>query len=675
MYSKRIIDKSLADAEARVSRRLGDPSFRLKEYPVAESIQRTVDLEKAYMRDGTPKRRLSDEETEFILNEITVSKLNFQYWAERYCMVVDNAGKLRPFKLRPSQLKILQKWAELEDAAMPLPRGKIALVIVKARRVGATLLSLGALSHAVMLHQHYNALEASDIPERSLENYRTLTRIYDHLPPWMKPSMSGRVKADHLHFNELDSSLEVGTGNQKNPIGQGVQRDFIHLTEVATWEPAFVGQIDDDIMPAFLSSQTPTSLWVLESTGKGMHPNWFYEQYTNAKLKKGIFRSLFVSWFDAPEVWSMPAEGVEFRPRTQEMATRVERDYGVVLTREQLAYYQVTREQYEEKQRLEDFLQEMPSTEEEAFQSGYRSVWSIEVRDRIRNGVRPLAGAYMVDVKKKKFQPVPQAAWHDLQFGHGAADGAFLIYEAPRKGFLYTVGVDASYGEANARNPDSSAIEVVRVGNKHAPDEQVAEWWGTIDPIALATVCDMAGKFFTDRIEGLPAKMAIEVNPGSPGLITQTELIRMGYPHWYVWKKLNTLGGGYTNQIGWYTTPSTRPLLTKMGVKYINEDNLKVNSLPFLKEMGDFVRHENRIGREHLAHRDGAHDDRIMALFIALYVAHEDDQVIQAEERRKLMEAKSEKRPPSQYQRMGMTWEEVMTHWEYGEGPAFPDSY
>lgn len=675
MYSTRVVDKALAEAEAKVARKLGDPSFRLKEYSVGESLSRSEAIAKQYDREGNPKRKLADEETEFILNEITVSKLSFQYFAERYVKVIDNRSNLVPFKLRPSQLKILTKWAELEEAGTPLPRGKIALIVVKARRVGATLLAQAAVAHAVMLHHRFSALIASDIPERSLKLYQTMERMYDNLPPWMKPHMSGRVKADHLHFNELDSDLELGTGNQKNPMGQGVKLDFVHLSEVATWEPNFVGQIDDDIMPAFLSSQTSTSLWMLESTGKGMAPNWFYEQYINAKAKKGIFRSMFVSWFDAPEVWSMPSEGLELKSRTQDMATRVERDYGVVLTKEQLAYYQVTREQFEEKQRLEDFLQEMPSTEEEAFQSGYRSVFTIEVRDRIRNTLRPLAGAYMVDAKRKKLAALPRETWSQVGREASEADGVLLIWEAPRRGFIYTIGVDSSYGEAMARNPDSCAVEVVRVGNKHAPDEQVAEWWGTMDPIALATVCEMIGKFYTDRIEGLPAKMAIEVNPGAPGLITQTELIRMGYPHWYMWKKLNVMGGGFTNQIGWYTTPSTRPLLTKMGVKYLNEDTLKINSALLLTEMGDFVRHQNKIGREHLAHREGAHDDRIMALFIALYVSHEDDQLNQAEERRKHIEMLSEKKPVPQYQRQGYTWAEAMAHWEYGEQPEFPDSY
>ena len=668
MYSEAVIARKWGAAEQRLQRKL-DNKFRLREYPRSEAIARGEAISRAY-REGELTRSLTEEEILFITNEVTLSKISFRYWAERYCRIISEDQQLVPLVLRPTQVKLLARWAQLEDAHIPLQPGKIALILVKPRQVGATILSQAAISHATMLHRMVRALSASDIPENSLKLYQIQERIYDHLPPWMKPHMSGRVKADHLHYDALDSDLVIGTGNQKNPLGQGVTLDHIHLTEVATWEPSFVGQIDDDIGPAFLQSRAPTSLFMLESTAKGMERNWFFEQYQNAKHEQGWFRSIFISWFDDPTK-VLPSEGVEMSKTTLEMAARAKVSHGVDLSRDQLAFYQVTRQQFEAKERLEDFLQEFPSSDDEAFQTGWRSVFPITLRDKIRNQAKPVAGVYEVDPRKRKMKAVDMEAWRtEPEALRG--DGRLLIWEAPRPGYLYVVGVDTSYGELGK---DNSAIEVVRVGNKFSSDEQVAEWAGTIDPIDLAVVVEMVGKLYTDRIEGLPAKLAIESNPGSPGLMTQTELIRRLYPNFYVWKKLNQVGGGYTNTVGWYTTPSTRPLLTKTGVKYVSEGTFKVNSPYLLEEMKTFVNLGLKMGKEYLAHAPSFHDDRIMAAFIALYVAHEDDQVNMADERRKFLEQKLSPQKPRQYQATGMTWDEIMRHWEYGESPSHPEDY
>ncbi len=669
MYSPEIIGHKWAEAEHSIQRKLKDPNFRLHEYSREESIALSKGLLKSYDSEGKQIRQFSEAETLFVLNELTLSKISFKYWVERYCMVNSESQKLVPLVLRATQLKLLQKWGELENTTRPLQKGKVAVILVKPRQIGATVMSQAAIAHATMLQRRARALTASDVPEKSLNLYQIQERIYDNLPPWMRPSMSGRVKADHLHYDALDSDLMVGTGNQKSAMGQGVTLDHVHLSEVSTWEPTYVGQIDDDIGPAFLQSAAPTSLFMLESTAKGMDRNWFYEQYQNAKKELGWFRAIFISWFDDPTK-SLPAEGVTFTDSTLNVAARVKVHFGVDLSRDQLAWYQVSREQFEAKERLEDFLQEYPSTDDEAFQTGWRSVFPISVRDRIRQEMKPLAGVIYVDVKKRKFITENTQQFLDSKVT-GKEDGRLLVWEAAKPGFTYVVGVDTSYGIGR----DSSAIVVNRVGNKHLPDEQVAEWWGTIDPIDLAIVVEMVGKFYTDRIEGRPAMLAIESNPGSPGLITQTELVRKGYPNWYMWKKLNVVGGGFTNTIGWYTTPSTRPLLTKTGVKYISEGTWKVNSPFFLQEMKTFVDLGLKMGKQHLEHAPGFHDDRIMAGFIALYVSHEDDQINMAEERRAFLDNKLHPKPAKQYQHTGMTWEEICRHWETGEPPEFPEDF
>lgn len=654
MYSRKITQSRLDKAEADLHRALG--KFTLREYTPAQVEEWNERLAPNYDREGKLCRPLGDDEQRFILNEITRCKFDFEYWASRYCTISSSEGKLVPLVLRSAQRKLLKKVAELEEAMYPMPLGKVGLIVAKARRAGATVLGQAIVAHGCMLRAQAMGLIASDIPENTLKLYQIQERIYDNLPPWMKPNMSGRVKAEHMHFDGLDSDLTCGTGNQKNPMGQGIRLDFIHFTEVSTWEPVGIQQIDEDVYPAFDSSGVATSCWLMESTGKGGSGNFFHDQYQTAKSGKGSFRSIFLSWYDVPEMHSRPAVGLELTDTTKAVARRIENDTGYKCTPEQLAWYQITREQFEAKSNLEGFLQEYPSTDEECFQYGLRSVFSLEVRDRVRNSTKPLVGAFDIDIRRKKLTNRMSPADFD-----GNPENRLLVYEwPPRRDCAYVCGVDVSYGVGR----DRYCIFVNRVGNRHFPDEQVAEISGQLSPIDCAVPAWIIGHMYTDR-DGLPAKMAIEVNPGSPGLMTQVELQRMGYPNFYVWKRLNVIGGGYTKEIGWQTTPATRAPLTKMGVEYINKDQWKINSPYFIDEMKTFVDlGPTKAGRymEHFEHAPGCTDDRLFAGFIALWVSHEDDQRNLAQERiEQSLRVEAMKDPnyrPNSYQNMAVTLED-----------------
>lgn len=645
------------------------PGFELREFSVTETEEWSARIASAYDKDLKLTRALTASEQNFVLNEITICKFDYQYWAERYCIISSDAGKLVRLKFRTAQKKLLDKIAELEEAKFPLPFGKIGLIVAKARRAGATVLAQSIISHGVMLRPQAMALIASDIPENTLKLYQIQERIYDNLPVWMRPHLSGRVKSEHLHFDVLDSDLTCGTGNQKNPMGQGIRLDFVHFTEVSTWETIGIQQIDEDVYPAFDSSRAPTTCWMMESTGKGGNGNFFHDMYQASKANKGSFRSIFLSWYDVPEIHSRPSTGLELNETTKNVATRIKNETGYECTQDQLAWYQITREQFESRQSLEGFLQEYPSTDEECFQYGLRSVFTLEVRDRVRQATKPLIGVFDIDVRRRKLVNRRTASEWD-----GKSNNVLLVYEwPPRRDATYVIGVDVSYGVGK----DRYALFVNRVGNRHMPDEQVAEISGQLSPIDVAVPCWIVGHMFNDR-DGIPAKMAIETNLGSPGLMTQVELQRMGYSNFYIWKKLNDIDGGYTKQIGWQTTPGTRAPLTKMGVEYINRGDWHINSPVFIDEMKTFVDlGPTKAGRymEHFEHAPGCTDDCLFAGFIALWVSHEDDQRNIAQERMdQSMRQDAMKQPgyrPVNYQTMAVfpedeiiSWDDAQADWE-----------
>lgn len=659
MYSRKVIDANRQVIEGVLGRELREHTYG----EVLEYRERMRDVEWV---DGVPSRPLNGEEQQFIHDERYLSRLDFGYWAARYCLIADPAGDLVPIRPWPSQQLVLDVLARDEERGLP---AKSKIVLLKSRQVGGTVISEALLSHLVMFNHRTRTLLASDHPDNTLNLFKTMLRMYDNMPGWMRPKVDGRVKGTHLNFNELDSYVQAGSGNQITSLGQGLTLDGIHLTEVSTWDNPIV--IEADILHAFDSSEKHHSFMVIESTGAGAKGNYFHELFQTARAGTGRFTPLFAAWYLRPSHRANP-DGLVLSGDTLEMAGRVRRETGRELEKEQLAWYQLKRMEQESKGLLELFFQEVPSTIEEAFQTGLKSVFSIQLRAKVRNNVRRPIGVFEVDATKKKgLREVDTQEWLDDPSDE-KFKGKLVVWEWARRGFQYVIGGDASYGIDGG---DAAALQVLRVGNRWEGDEQVAEYYGNPSPFDLANVAEMLGSIYTDRTEQRPAIMAIESNPGSPGLLTQTELMRRGYENFYVWKRPLKQGGGWSKEVGWWTTPQTRPLLMETGINAVKKGSLTINSSGVCLEMQSFVNSKAEKGQWHPEHAPGYHDDRLVALFIALYVAHETDTALIAEDLRKReeerlmgleeLEARKTQKPRQlRDSAWGQTWEEMMAGWE-----------
>jgi hypothetical protein len=620
MYAPSLIDKARSALEASLKVSLIEHTYT----EVEEFAHRIKDIE----WDGPekPSRPLTKEEEAFIGNEVLMCRVSFPYFL-RYVTVLTDQKRWEPLRLWPGQQRLLDYLAELEVACQEEHEGrrrvKIRLILLKARQVGGTAFAEALIGHMVFLNRNTQALIASDHPDTSNKLWQTLLSIHAHLPGWMKPPFDAKVKATNLHLPTINSDVIVGSGNQKTSFGQGITVDVAHLTEFSTWIPEMELALKADLFPAFDSSWKHHSLLFIESTAAGVEGNMFHDIFRAAQAGTSLFKPIFLPWYSRPG-WTTSAEGVTFTETTIKMAERVAREEQLTLTRGQMAWWQSRRAEAEAEGNLEVFLQEHCGTIEEAFQAPYKSVYPLEVRTRVRDTRREPLLTMRWETAGRKFVNDGEAAEGD--------DLSYTIWERPRSGCIYVVGVDGAYGMGE----DGSSVSVLRVGTLSEPDEQVAEFWSnTIAPDQLAFVCDKVGRMYGDALnEGFPAKMAIEANVGAPGLQTQTDLLKLGYPNFYIWQKPWRIGGGFTKEIGWFTTSRTRPLLTSKGVEGIKRGDLLVNSLRLIGELKSFVSIPNRWGIQDYQHAAAAHDDCQFALFIAYYVAHVGEQRSVADERR-----------------------------------------
>ncbi len=197
-------------------------------------------------------------------------------------------------------------------------------------------------------------------------------------------------------------------------------------------------------------------------------------------------------------------------------------------------------------------------------------------------------------------------------------NGRLLIYDAPVSGEIYWLGVDPAEGVRG----DRSVCQVGMYGNMKHPDIQVAEFaCDYLDPVDFAAVVDSIGRFYSDP-DGTEAFLTLEVNAPCGDTMCSDLRLRKDYTNQFIRKSYDKINNIYTNTYGWSTNKSTRPKLIARGVHAMQYGDLVINSPFLLDEMSDFRR--DKFDEKPEARRSH-HDDRIMALLIGYYGAHDDE--------------------------------------------------
>ena len=97
---------------------------------------------------------------------------------------------------------------------------------------------------------------------------------------------------------------------------------------------------------------------------------------------------------------------------------------------------------------------------------------------------------------------------------------------------------------------------------------------------------------------------------------------RYDYSNVFIWKAYDKRTNIYTNKLGWWTNRTTRPKLIARGLHAFAYGDLIVNSSYLLGEMQDFQR-DPLLAKARAV--SGKHDDRIMALLMGYWGAHDEE--------------------------------------------------
>ena len=610
------------------------------------------------------RESLNEEEKRVIRNEIILCRADFSYFASRYAWIKseeDRVVRMDPWISQQIFLSIL--------AEMQLDEVALMLIVLKARQLGLSRVISLILLHSVLFFANTNAFLASSTEDKTGLLFDMLDFVLDRLPFWMRPGEKYRRENKFLELLN-GSALTLQHGQQSTGIARGTTPTKCHISELSEFDEFKVSDlIDSSLLRAMHDS--PQTFLALESTAKGMN-NWWHDKWLSAKAgwpeRRSRLRPLFLPWFvgglypkshwlrahPVPPDYStrmLPwaaahADGAEmYVRRTEYLHARLGRDWQMPL--EQIWYYECERESAIREKRLNKFLQEMPASDDEAFQSSAISVFDNETLTFYRDNARQqeLVGAYglvgAAEIVNPRLQPpellrdrsketisikVDRDTGYPMQFdlvplrfdGWSLESGVDKIYifELPEPGERYGIGMDTSDGIEK----DRTVLEGLRKGSINGPTKQVFEYasgkMNALDswPFALAL-----GTLYTTTDGGFEQQPRMAIECKGHGDMAQNIIRQMGWTNFHPWndKQLDsrTPKTSQFHKIGVYTTGWFRDGMIEMLVKMLRDGDIEICSPFFVQEMaslqGDQFVQSLKAGY-------GGFDDRIMALGFVL---------------------------------------------------------
>ena len=170
------------------------------------------------------------------------------------------------------------------------------------------------------------------------------------------------------------------------------------------------------------------------------------------------------------------------------------------------------------------------------------------------------------------------------------------MWREPESHHAYVMGVDTAEGLAHG---DYSCIQVLDVKT----GVQCAVWHGHIPPDELANEVHNLGVWYNNAL------CCVESN--NHGLTTIVQLRQLGYPNMFRKRSLNQVTSKVSQEYGWKTTRTSKPLLIDDLGMAIRNNELQLLDRYTVAELRSYVRNERG------TMSGSPHDDRVMALALS----------------------------------------------------------
>jgi len=616
---------------------------------------------------GSLTRKREEEIRRFVVNEQVLCSLDSAYWETRYAFICDNASNIYRFSNRKSQ--------EIFDsilAQFDLEAVAIELLVLKARQLGVSSKVALKFLHRLLFVPHTQAVMASINADKSELLGRMIQVCLEHQPFWLIP----RMTTDRIKLTKFDngSILAVQSGSQATGIAQGWTPTTVHVSEIGDI-PNPKKVLEEGLFKA--THPTRKLFAVYEGTGNG-NVGWQADKWREAKKMWPIRQSrlcpLFLPWPTAPDQYPEPdwlrkfqvPEGWEPRKETRKHVRRCElyiRNTEYLATvmgrkwempREQQWYWEFNYNEAVATHTEKLWLSQMPADDYEALQGKNDSVFDTEVIDLALRDRERKYQAYAITGKSidDGFEPHESEIDYDKQRIRVFWDSSrgqnyewvlvplqpfdetneknsldkILVFEAPRAGADYSIGIDTADG-LGKEDEERSCLSIARNVFGESQDVQAVEFTSNrINAPQMVGFAACLAAWYGERTrDSRGCKFAIEQRTRY-GDDCQFQLKLMGFtfhhkPREYDLKKIHD-PGGYRE--GWRSTAWTVAMMMGRFSDAINGQWYKINS-PFLAEELRNLERKVKEGRSKMEHQSGKFDDRVRAAAQSYFTRHDMD--------------------------------------------------
>lgn len=522
------------------------------------------------------------------------------WYIENFLKIRNKQSKLVPFKLNHAQHKVMELLDECEK------NNKLKrFIILKARQMGLSTVFEGLIFHDTSTNSFKNSFIIAH-EDKATQNLFAMSKLfYDELPEVIRPMVkysnekalvfenpSNDIKEKKTNPG-LRSRITVATAGTTE-AGRSATIHNLHASEVAFFPDA------KTTMLGLLQSvpDEMNTLVVLESTANGVG-DYFHSMWQKATRGENEFIPVFLPWFFDPG-YTRPFRSEAEKQQLLDEISIVTQDSGgsmvhtyeyELMTKHDLTLEQMNWRRYTVANKCQGdemlFMQEYPSTPEEAFISTGRPKFSIKSLKKYQTiNKKPRRGYLSPD-------PNGQIVFTPDENGY------ISIWKEPEPDNFYCIGADVAEGLVDGDYScgvvgDPSTFDIV------------AMWHGHIDPDLFGVELIKLAKYYND------AYLGVENN--NHGLTTLSTIKKNEYWNLFFSKSYDRISDTMTQKLGWTTSARTKPFMIDKLAEFVREMYLGVYSDLIVSEMFTYVIEDN--GKTNA--QSGCYDDTVMATAILL---------------------------------------------------------